>query len=117
MNDGALEVLSKLESKGKSTYVFPNPETDLPYTTIIRVWYRLRTKAGLSSKMRIHDMRACLAERLLSAGGSIFTLSRLLGHQDVRTTVTAYARLSAKSLLDAANVGSVSMPKLEPQPA
>ena len=117
LNDGALEVLTKLESKGKSTYVFPNPETDLPYTTIIRVWYRLRTKAGLSSKMRIHDMRACLAERLLSAGGSIFTLSRLLGHQDVRTTVTAYARLSAKSLLDAANVGSVSMPKLEPQPA
>ena len=117
LNDGALEVLTKLDSKGKSDYVFPNSETGLPYTTIIRVWYRLRAKAGLSSKMRIHDMRACLAERLLSAGGSIFVLQKLLGHQDVRTTANHYARLSAKSLLEAANVGSVSMPKVEPQAA
>ena len=117
LNDGALEVLTKLDRRRKSAYVFPNPDTGLPYTTIIRVWYRLRAKARLSPKMRIHDMRACLAERLLSAGGSIFTLQKLLGHQDVRTTANHYARLSAKSLLEAANVGSVSMPKLEPQPA
>ena len=115
LNDGAMQVLSQLESKGTSQYVFPNPETDLPYTSIARVFWRLRKKAGLPENFRVHDFRGSFSERYLGANGSIFTLQKLLGHQDVRTTATRYARLSARSLLEGASLGSVAMPQLQPR--
>ena len=115
LNDGAMQVLSQLESKGTSQYVFPNPETDLPYTSIARVFWRLRKKAGLPENFRVHDFRGSFSERYLGANGNIFTLQKLLGHQDVRTTATRYARLSARSLLEGASRGSVSMPPVASQ--
>jgi len=118
LNDGAIKVLVQMQAVRKGDYVFPNPATGLPYTTLARVFWRLRAKAQLPESFRVHDFRASFSERYLaSPGSSIYTLQKLLGHQDIRTTATRYARLSAKSLLDAAQVGSVSMPKLEPQPA
>jgi integrase len=77
------------------------------------VFWRLRAKAGLPKNFRVHDLRSSFSARYLGAGGSIFSLQKLLGHQDVRTTATHYARLSAKSLLEASNMGTVSMPQLD----
>lgn len=112
LNAGALQVLMQLESRGKSEYLFPSPESGRPYTTLARVFWRLRAKAGLPENFRVHDLRSSFSARFLGAGGSIFSLQKLLGHQDVRTTTKHYARLSAKSLLEASNVGSVEMPLL-----
>lgn len=109
LSDGSLQVLNQLDSKGKSSYLFPNPATGLPYTGFMRVWYRLRKKANLPETMRTHDLRACLAERLLSGGSSLYLVQRLLSHQDSRTTLR-YARLAPQALLDGANLASVSMP-------
>jgi integrase len=117
LNAGALQVLAQLESKGKSEYLFPSPESGRPYTTIARVFWRLRAKAGLPENFRVHDLRSSFSARYLGAGGSIFSLQKLLGHQDVRTTATHYARLSAKSLLEASNMGTVAMPQLEKKAA
>ena len=116
LNDSALQVLGGLESNGKNPYLFPNPQTGLPYSGIMRVWYRLRKKAGIDPDMRVHDLRACLAERLLSAGQSLYLVQRLLGHQDSRTTLR-YARLSPQAFLDGANVASVPMPSIPMQAA
>ncbi len=117
LNSGALQVLMQLESRGTSEYLFPSPESGRPYTTIARVFWRLREKAGLPENFRVHDLRSSFSARYLGAGGSIFFLQKLLGHQDVRTTANHYARLSAKSLLEAANVGSVALPQLESKAA
>lgn len=117
LSSGAMQVLMLLESRGKSEYVFPSPESGRPYTTIARVFWRLRAKAGLPENFRVHDLRSSFSARYLGAGGSIFSLQKLLGHSDVRTTATHYARLSAKSLLEAANVGAVDMPQLQPKAA
>jgi integrase len=116
LNDSAMQILQGLESKGTNPYLFPNPQTGLPYSGIMRVWYRLRKKAGLDPDMRVHDLRACLAERLLSAGQSLFLVQKLLGHQDPRTTLR-YARLSSKALLDASNIASVALPSVPKQVA
>jgi len=116
LNDSAMQILQSLESKGTNPYLFPNPQTGLPYSGIMRVWYRLRKKAGLDPDMRVHDLRACLAERLLSAGQSLFLVQKLLGHQDPRTTLR-YARLSSKALLDASNIASVALPSVPKQAA
>jgi integrase len=116
LDDSAMQILQGLESKGTNPYLFPNPQTGLPYSGIMRVWYRLRKKAGLDPDMRVHDLRACLAERLLSAGQSLFLVQKLLGHQDPRTTLR-YARLSSKALLDASNIASVALPSVPKQVA
>ena len=113
LNTGAVQILKQLESKGKSEFLFPSPATGRPFNTIARVFWRLRANANLPASFRVHDARSSFSARYLGAGGSIFSLSKLLGHQDVRTTTKHYARLSAKSLLEAANVGSVDMPLLK----
>jgi integrase len=113
LSSGAIQILMLLDSRGKSEYVFPSPESGRPYTTIARVFWRLRAKAGLPENFRVHDLRSSFSARYLGAGGSIFSLQKLLGHSDVRTTATHYARLSAKSLLEAANIGAVAMPQLQ----
>ncbi len=116
LNSGAVQILMQLESRLSSQWVFPSPAGGC-YTTLARVFWRLRKKAGLPENFRVHDLRSSFSARYLGAGGSIFSLSKLLGHQDVRTTTKHYARLSAKSLLEAANVGTVAMPKLEARAA
>jgi integrase len=112
LSDGSLQVLNQLDSKGNSIYLFPNPATGLPYSGFMRVWYRLRKKANLPENMRTHDLRACLAERLLGQGASLYLVQRLLSHQDSRTTLR-YARLAPQALLDGANLASVSMPLVQ----
>lgn len=109
LNAGAPQVLMQLESKGKSEYLFPSPESGRPYTTQARVFWRLRAKAGLPENFKVHDLRSSFSARFLGAGGSIFSLQKLLGHQDVRTTTKHYERLPAKSLLEASNVDAPAL--------
>jgi integrase len=48
LNDSALlEVLAELDTEGSFEYLFVNRRTGKPYTNIMKVWSRLRTKAGL----------------------------------------------------------------------
>ena len=114
LNDSALWVLEQLLSKGKSAYLFPSPVTaedgkDAPYVTITRVWYRLRAKAGVN--VRIHDLRHSFASRLVCNGRSLYEVQQILGHSDPKVTMR-YAHLSAKALQEAANAGSVIVPRV-----
>jgi integrase len=47
LNDSAIEVLDRLDTEDKYEYLFINRKTRLPFTTIHKVWERLRTAAGL----------------------------------------------------------------------
>lgn len=109
LGESAMQVLMSLESRGRSEYVFPNPETNLPLTTISKVWYRVRAEAGINPAMRIHDTRACLAQRLLKANASIETVARILGNHP-NMAYARYARFSSQTLLSAADAGSIPMP-------
>ena len=109
--DSTVQILKSLDSRGKSKYVFPNPETGKPMTTISRVWYRLRKQAGINPNMRIHDARACLAQRLLANNASIEIVAKALGNHP-NMAYARYARFSTKTMLDAANAGSIPMPQL-----
>jgi integrase len=113
LGDSTLQILMSLDSRGKSKYVFPNPETGLPMTTISRVFYRLRREAGINPRMRIHDTRACMAQRLLKNNASIETVAKILGNHP-NMAYARYARFSTKTLLDAANSGSIPMPQSLP---
>jgi integrase len=105
LNDTALEVLAELDTEGEFEGLFVNRQTGKPYTTIMKVWSRLRLKAGLPH-FRIHDLRHQYASFLVNAGRTLYEVQQVLGHSDPKVT-QRYAHLSTKSLQDAANSASV----------
>ena len=105
LNDSALDVLQKLDTKDKFDYLFVNLETEKPYTTIHKVWRRLRKKAGLPH-LRIHDLRHQYASFLVNSGRTLYEVQQILGHSDPKVTMR-YSHLSSKALQDAANSASV----------
>lgn len=105
VNDSLMYVLSQLDTRGKSEYLFVNRSTGRPYTTIMRVWYRIRKKAGLSDKVRIHDLRHTWGSMLASQGISLYEISILMQHADQRSSAR-YAHVSMQRLQQTSNLGS-----------
>lgn len=77
-------VLIKLEPKKKG-YVFVNPKTGLPYTTIRKSFATALAKAGIEG-FRFHDLRRTFGTWLHEEGVSIRTIQDLLGHSAISTT-------------------------------
>jgi integrase len=105
LNDSALDVIKQLDTEGKYEHLFINKQTEKPYTTIMKVWTRLRTKAGLPH-LRIHDLRHQYASFLVNSGRTLYEVQQILGHSDSKVT-ERYAHLSTKTLQAAANSASV----------
>ncbi len=114
LNDSAMWVLDQLDTK--SEYLFVNKHTGKPFTSISKVWYRIRKEAGLNDNVRIHDLRHTFASMLVSAGRSLYQVQMILGHSDPKITMR-YAHLSAKTLQEAANAASVLVPQRQPEAA
>ena len=112
LNDSALWVLAQLKTQGVSEYLFPSPVSGKPFFAITRPWYRLCKLAGVN--IRIHDLRHGFASMLVSGGRSLYEVQQILGHSDPKVTMR-YAHLSSKTLQEAANAGSVIVPRVVPQ--
>jgi integrase len=102
LNDAAVFVLAECAEITK--WLFPNPQTEKPYTTVSRVWYRMRKKAGIP-EFRIHDLRHSYASYLAQAGESTITIAESLGHSDYRVS-QRYVHLNQDTLRKAANHAS-----------
>lgn len=89
-----------------------NLKTQAPYTTVHKVWGRIRRKAGLPH-LRIHDLRHQFASFLINSGRTLYEVQQVLGHSDPSVT-QRYAHLSTKSLQDAANSASVMIKGASP---
>ena len=113
LNASALYVLTEAMKLKKTKYVFGNPATGKPFTTITRVRHRLQKLAGV--KMRAHTLRHQFADSVLANGGSLYSVQILLGHSDPRVS-QRYARLSMEAQREAANGASVILPKPQPVP-
>ena len=107
LNDSALEAISTVDTEGKFENLFVNLQSGKPYTTIMKVWSRLRPKAGLPH-LRIHDLRHQYASFLVNSGRTLYEVQQILGHSDPSVT-QRYAHLSSKSLQEAANSASVAI--------
>lgn len=59
-------------------------------------------RAGIGKKITFHCFRHTYATLQLSLGADIYTISRLLGHRDLRTT-QVYAKIADKAKREAAN--------------
>ena len=70
----------------KSKYVFSSSAgTRIERRNLLRDFYKARKKAKLEN-FRFHDLRHTFATRLVQAGIDIYTVSKLLGHKDIRMT-------------------------------
>jgi integrase len=107
LNDSALDVLAELDTEGEFEGLFINRQTGKPYTTIMKVWSRLRLKAGLPN-FRIHDCRHNFASMLVNAGQTLYMVQACLGHSDPKVTMR-YSHLSSKSMQEAANSASIAI--------
>ena len=105
LNPSALYVLDQLDTECEFDHVFINHKTRFPYTTIMKVWIRLRNKAGLP-KLRIHDLRHGFASLLVSSGRTLYEVQQILGHSDPKVTMR-YSHVSPRALQEAANSASV----------
>jgi integrase len=115
LNDSALDVLSQLDTEGKFEYLFVNRLTGKPYGTIMKVWSRLRGKAGVPH-LRIHDLRHQYASFLVNSGRTLYEVQQILGHSDPSVT-QRYAHLSSKSLQEAAASASLAIKGVAGVPA
>lgn len=70
-------------------------------------WHNLKLqqwvmKAGISKTITFHCARHTYATLQLTLGTDIFTVSKLLGHKDIRTT-QIYAKIIDEKKMEAAN--------------
>jgi integrase len=76
-----------------------------------RIWKPATRRAGLEG-LRIHDLRKTAITNLLQAGVDPKTITVLVGHEDLRTTLHHYAKATPQSLLAASQalVGVIAAP-------
>lgn len=104
LKDSTIEVLDALDTKDKFEYLFINRKTRKPYTTIHKVWERIRAEAGLPH-LRVHDLRHSYASFLVNSGRSLYEVQQILEHSQPQVT-QRYSHLSTRTLQDAANAAS-----------
>jgi integrase len=80
-----VRLLSELPRQEGSPYVLPAERGNGHFVGVQKVWQRIRSAAGLED-VRIHDLRHTFASTAVSEGESLYLLSKVLGHSDVKTT-------------------------------
>jgi site-specific recombinase XerD len=88
------------EDKHPDAFVFVNPNTDRPFTEDILWdrWEEARKKTGLDMTL-YQATRHSFASNLLKSGVDRVTISKLLGHTDIKTTsVYAHADLDSQKV-------------------
>ena len=76
--------LEKIGIKEKG-YVFINPETNKPYTTIKNGFSKALKRAGIEN-FRFHDLRHTVGTRLVANGADLQTVKEYLAHSELSTT-------------------------------
>ena len=77
----------------------PNPKTEKPYVSFYHACDTARNQAGVPN-CRWHDLRHTAASLMASKGGSLYTIGKVLGHTQAKTT-QRYAHLTDAALREA----------------
>lgn len=107
LSDAALAILAQLPRWKGCSFVVPNPATLKPYGNLFYPWDKARKAAGLP-ELRMHDLRHSFASNLVNSGRSLFEVSRLLGHSQIRTT-QRYSHLDQETLLCALDAAASAL--------
>ena len=86
-------------SKNSHDYVFRGLTYNAHNNFLLAKWVM---KAGISKHITFHSFRHTNATLLISAGEDIYTVSKMLGHKELRTT-EIYAKVLSRRKIEAAN--------------
>ena len=100
----------RVEKNLPEAFVFTNREgRHYGKNSLPDLWRRVRNKAGLDKSVRLYDAaRHSYASQLINAGVSIYNVSSLLGHTNIKTT-EKYLHNDLESLK--ADISNVSLEK------
>lgn len=104
LSQAAIDIIQALPKFDKCPYLVPNPKTKLPFVSIKRVWAGAIKQANLPG-LRIHDLRHSCASLMINSGIDLYSVSKILGHADFRST-TRYSHVSNDTLLAAVEAGA-----------
>ncbi|RAH36733.1 site-specific integrase [Halomonas sp. SL1] len=106
VSDKALKVLKiwnnqhGAPSKG---YVFPSTVTGkrMDSTSMQKPWKTVKKLSGLPDDLPMYALRHNFASQLVMSGVDLLTVSKLMAHADIQTTIAHYAHLSPDHTRDA----------------
>ena len=105
LNALAIDILEELKTYRQegNPHVFPGNGPKGRMVTPCKVYFTAKKKAGLSKKVRLHDLRHSFASNMLSCGASLYEVQKLLGHKDAAMT-QRYAHLADSTLRERSEI-------------
>jgi integrase len=100
LNLNALQILTERELVKNSESVFTYKEEKIKQMFISHKFKKYVRKAGLDDKLKFHSLRDTAASWMIQRGASIYHVSKILGHSDLRVT-QIYSHLRNEDLRSA----------------
>lgn len=97
LSAAAIAIIEKLPKFENCPWLIPNPKTLQPFVSIKHSWQTARKAAGLDG-LRIHDLRHTFASMAAGAGIDLYSIGKVLGHADYKSTMR-YSHLANNQLL------------------
>lgn len=103
------------QQQGKPTtgLVFPSPRNGkrMSATAMQKPWATVRKLAGLPPDLVLYTLRHNFASQLVMAGVDLLTVSKLMSHADIQTTIRYYAHLRPDHSRDAVEAFAKAVPR------
>ena len=103
LNEITLQILNKRVGKNSSSYIFNLNGNKINQDFLIHKFKKFVLTAGLNPKLKFHSLRHTFASWLVQRGVSIYEISKLLGHSDIKTT-EIYSHLRTEDLMKSVNL-------------
>lgn len=89
--------------KPQTGYVFKSERTGgrMDKHSMQRPWARIKERGSLPTEIDIYTLRHNFASQLIKAGTDLFTVSKLMAHTDIKTTIDNYSHLAPDHAADA----------------
>ncbi|WP_239496087.1 site-specific integrase [Salinicola peritrichatus] len=109
LSGSAVEVLKtwhRQQGQPSVGLVFPSPRTGkrLDRTAMQKPWAAVRKLAELPEDLQLYTLRHNFASQLVMAGTDILTVSKLMAHSSIETTIQFYAHLAPEHKREAVEV-------------
>lgn len=95
--------LEKIICRARSArnILFPNTLGErIDYHVLLTAWHRQQTSCGFIKLHGLHSLRHTFASNLIHSGADVKTVSLLLGHKDIQTTLNFYCHADIKQKRD-----------------
>lgn len=93
---GVLRKWHQQQGEPKAGLVFPSQRNGgkrMSQTAMQKPWSTIRKLAGLPDDLVLYSLRHNFASQLVMAGIDLLTVSKLMAHSDIQTTIQHYAHL------------------------